>query len=141
MRHFRFVPVFTTLLLISLGCSSPPAQPITVSCCPGGECAPTAASHAPLVLVATTDPAFGSLVYILKSDPPEEAELVCYRNTGKGDLELVSARRITWDLKAWNVGGKGLSPEKLKKEMERAEESRQGKSREAKEKEEPQETK
>lgn len=74
-----------------------------------------------LTTIESADPNVGSLVYVLKTDPVDEAVLVCYRNTGKGkgDLELVSARRITYDLKIWNLGGKGLAPEEIKRAIER----------------------
>lgn len=72
-----------------------------------------------LTTTESADPTVGSLVYVLKTDPVEEAVLLCYRNTGRGDLQLVSARRITYDLKLWNVGGKGLKPEEIKQAIDR----------------------
>jgi hypothetical protein len=79
-----------------------------------------------LATPSSSDAGLGSLVYVLKTDPIEDAALVCYRNTGKGDLELVSARRITYDLKVWNMGGaKGSrTPESIRDEIEKAEKDR-----------------
>lgn len=65
------------------------------------------------------DPTVGSLVYVLRTQPAEEAVLLCYRTTGRGDLELASARRISHDLKIWNFGGKGLTPEAIQRAIKR----------------------
>ena len=86
---------------------------------PGG-----AAGGMVLATPSSTDAGLGSLVYVLKTEPSEDAALICYRNTGKGDMELVSARRIAYDLKVWNMGTKGMSPEKIKDEIEKADRER-----------------
>lgn len=82
---------------------------------------------------SSSDAGLGSLVYVLKTEPAEDAALVCYRNTGKGDMELVSARRITWDLKVWNMGGpkpgSPTSPEKIQAEIEKADKDRRDKEK------------
>lgn len=79
-----------------------------------------------LATPSSSDAGLGSLVYVLKTEPAEDAALVCYRNTGKGDMELVSARRISYDLKVWNMGGAkgGPSPEKIRDDIKKAEEDR-----------------
>jgi hypothetical protein len=71
-----------------------------------------------LATPSSTDAQLGQMVYVLRTEPIEDAALVCYRNTGKGDLELVSARRISYDMKVWNHGSKGLTPQEIRKQLE-----------------------
>jgi hypothetical protein len=72
----------------------------------------------PVMMATGTNSAGQEIVYILKSEPAEDAALMVYTTTGKGDLELKSVRRITWDMKVFSMGGVGKSPQDLKKEFE-----------------------
>ena len=71
----------------------------------------------------------GALVYILKTSPPEDATLTVYKVDQGKELNLVAARRIVWDLKAWEYppNGKGISVEDAKKAIEEAEKKRKEK--------------
>lgn len=77
-----------------------------------------------LATPSSTDAGLGALVYVLKTEPAEDAELLCYHNSGKGDLELVSARRIAYDLKIWKHGIKGMTPEEIRDKLKKDEEER-----------------
>jgi hypothetical protein len=68
----------------------------------------------------------GSMIYVLKTSPPEDATLAVYRvNQGK-EIILIAARRIVWDLKAYDFSsqGKGLSVREAQKIIEEEEEKR-----------------
>jgi len=73
---------------------------------------------APIMMATGQNSAGQELVYVLRSDPIEDASLMVYSTTGKGDLELKSVRRITWDMKIFSMGGNGKTPADIKKEVE-----------------------
>lgn len=81
-----------------------------------------------LVLASPSSSAsdLGSLVYVLKTSPPEDATLAVYSVKGGRQIELVAARRIVWDLKAYDFtsSGKGLSVQEAEKIIKEAEEKR-----------------
>ena len=53
----------------------------------------------------------GALIYVVRSSPPEDAQLAVYKIEQSKDLHLVSSRRINNDLKLWDytANGKFLS--------------------------------
>mgnify|MGYP001619340140 CR=1 FL=1 len=60
-----------------------------------------------LATPSSTSGDVGSLIYVLKTSPPEDATLTVYRvNQGK-ELVLIASRRIVWDLKAYDFTSKG----------------------------------
>ncbi len=71
----------------------------------------------------------GSLVYVLKTSPPEDATLTVYKVDQGKTLVLIASRRIVWDLKAYDFSsnGKGLSVQDAQKEIEEAERKRKEK--------------
>lgn len=71
----------------------------------------------------------GSLIYILKTSPPEDATLTVYKVEQGKQLILIAIRKIVWDLKGydWNSNGKGLSVEDAKKAIEEEEKKRKDK--------------
>ncbi|NUN49001.1 MAG: hypothetical protein HUU15_09260 [Candidatus Brocadiae bacterium] len=65
----------------------------------------------------------GSLVYVLKTSPPEDATLTVYKVDQGKRLLLIASRRIVWDLKAFDFTseGKGLSVDEAKRAIEKFE--------------------
>lgn len=80
-----------------------------------------------LATPSSSDAQLGQMVYVLKTQPEEDSQLAVYRNTGKGDLELISSRRIAFDLKLWNMGSKGLKPDEIKSKLKDEEDERKKK--------------
>jgi hypothetical protein len=73
----------------------------------------------------------GSNVYILKTNPPEEATLGVYKiNQGK-EIVFIAARRVCYDLKAYDytTKGNGLSVAEAEKIIKEAEEERKKKEK------------
>lgn len=62
----------------------------------------------------------GALVYVLKTSPPEDATLAVYKVEQSKNLVFIAARRVVWDLKAYDFtsGGKGLSVQEAQKAIE-----------------------
>jgi hypothetical protein len=62
----------------------------------------------------------GSLIYVLKTSPPEDATLTVYKVEQNKRLVLIASRRIVWDIKAFDFSseGKGLSVDEAKKAIE-----------------------
>lgn len=82
-----------------------------------------------LATPSSTSGDVGSLIYILKTSPPEDATLTVYRvNQGK-ELTLIASRRIVWDLKAYDFTsqGKGLSVAEAQKIIEEEEKKKKDK--------------
>ncbi|MCE9582864.1 MAG: hypothetical protein K8T20_10250 [Planctomycetes bacterium] len=71
----------------------------------------------------------GALIYILKTQPPEDATLSVYKVEQGKTLTLIAVRRVVWDLKAYDFSsnGKGLSVEEAQKAIEEAERKRKEK--------------
>lgn len=77
--------------------------------------------------IMATPPAGGNhqLIYVLKTDPAEDTQLAVYKvDTDGSKLKLASSRRVTYDLKLWNLGSEGMTPEEIKRKLKEEEDKR-----------------
>lgn len=72
------------------------------------------------------------LIYVMKTSPAEDTQLAVYKvDTDGTKLKLASSRRVTFDLKLWNHGSEGMTPEEIKKKLKEKEDEDKRKKDEA----------